>query len=139
MQTVTRLIALMGGLLLSAAIHADTAPFTITVPLELNNLPPEVTQYSVICIVQSAPSGIDGRGDASGRISGGSFRGDLVIPITLGSPFADPNRINNARCSLHLSGTLDGHSVVFMSDSAVSFPLAAGAPYRRSTGDMPIP
>jgi len=125
-------------LLVSCCAHAQEPPFTLVVPLQLNNLPAEVTTYRVSCAVTGSPAvGMLGNNSVSGNIVGGAINTELRIPIALG-PFADPNTAEEYSCSLHLSGTLDGRSVVFMSDTSTRLPLAPGAPAnRRVVGRVP--
>lgn len=117
-----------------ANAQASDALFTITVPLELRNLPPVITGYRVACSALSPKEQI-ATGSAAGTISGGSFIGDVVVETRRATAFADPTTATSYRCSLHLTGS---DRRVYMSDSGVQFPLADGAPYRRrAEGALP--
>jgi hypothetical protein len=104
--------------------------FTITVPVELRNLPPVITRYSVTCSTHSPKEQIT-TGRTEGTFSGGSFIGDVVVETRRVRAFADPNTATEYSCALFLTGS-DGR--VYMSDAAVQFPRADGAPYRRRVG-----
>jgi len=131
---------------LMPTVAAATEPhFTFTIPLELNSLPPEVTGYQVSCAVLAGLSMI-GSGETSGPISGGTFRGDAVVTVMVTGINPDPSRATNYSCGLHLTGVIDisrpdqtGNRAVYMDDSNTRFPLATGAPFRKSTGEVALP
>jgi hypothetical protein len=130
------LLAAFVAFALASDADAQTSDplFTITVPVELRNLPTVITRYRVSCTVNSPKEQI-ATGSTDGTFSGGSFIGDAIVEARRATAFADPTTATGYRCSLHLTGS-DGR--VYMSDSAVQFPRADGAPYRRTVrGSLP--
>jgi hypothetical protein len=115
---------------------ADGPHFTLTVPLALNNLPPEVNSYQVSCSVLQGLT-MKGSSQTSGPISGGNFSGNVVVAVTV-PPANNPALVDSYICSLHLNGTLAGRSYTFMDDSNTRFPLAAGAILRKFV-ESPFP
>jgi hypothetical protein len=111
----------------AAEAQATDPLFTITVPLELRNLPPVINSYSVSCSVNSPKEQV-ANGATRGTITGGSFIGDVVVETRRATAFAEPTSATEYSCGLTLNGS---DSRVYMSDAAVRFPRADGAPYRR--------
>lgn len=140
-----------GVIVIIAALIPAHAPaagphFTFTVPLELNNLPPEINEYSVRCTV-IAGVGLLARGETRGAISSGRFRGDVVVNVTVPEPARNPSDATAYKCGLHLSGvndlnvsaTVPSNRFSYMDDSFTRFPLAPGAPLRKTTGEIALP
>jgi hypothetical protein len=111
----------------AAEAQATDPLFTITVPLELRNLPPVITSFAVTCGVHSPKEQV-AVGVTRGAITGGSFIGDVVVETRRSAAFADPSTATEYSCALGLTGS---DRRVYMSDAAVQFPRADGAPYRR--------
>jgi hypothetical protein len=120
----------------TTTVMADGPHFTLTIPVELTNLPPETTSLQVYCSVTNA-AGRSVPGHVTHSVTGGSFRGEVSVPITI-PVVHNPADFETYRCSLHLQAALaGGGAMTLMSDAATGFPLAAGAPYvRHVTGSL---
>jgi hypothetical protein len=130
MNLVTKLSAVLLMFVATASMAVDGPHFTLTVPLELSNLPPEISRLRVSCAVSQGTAGIKGRAEATRPVSGGAFSGDVVIPITVAAP-NNPALVDTYTCSVHLSGAIEGRPYDFLDDSNTRFPLAPGATFRQ--------
>ncbi len=150
---LTALLAGIGALAFAAPTHAQLPPgphFTFTVPVRLDKLPPEILRYSVSCAVLSpGSSGIMARGETNVRlgegvpITGGSLNTDVVVPVTVTDPLADPSLATEYICSLYLMGVAPpggppSASITYLDDSNTRFPVVAGRLFRQSyRGTLP--
>jgi len=129
------------GLLLAlpfVPLSALAEEFTITVPIDVRNLPPNVNGMLLACWVYSRTGNI-GIGRLRVNISGGNYRGDAVIPFNV-SPGQDPATVTSYECAGSFVGEEGGGTVhYFSSSSGPTFPLASGAPFKLNTGRKPIP
>lgn len=136
------------------AQSANAADFTITVPVDIRALPPEVTEVGVTCVAARWPSGsttsAGSRTIASfphemRRVSGGAYRGEFTVSGNAG-PGVDPAQATHFDCELQLQSTLRGVPTLMsghnrMADGVLitgNLPLADGAPFLvRVTGALP--
>lgn len=117
------------------AVATDTPQFTFTVPLDLNNLPPEISNATVECFVyKHDPSTEHTRASTDQPIHGGAFHGDVTVRITVPT-LSNPADYDRYNCGLYLGGTAG----VFVDSGGARMPLAAGALFRRTTGVQSLP
>ena len=108
---------------LATPVIAVGADFTLTVPVRLTKLPPEIDAVKVTCNVKGTDerSGMQrrlypvGSGD-SGEQSLGSTPGEFNRNVTVAfnaSPTSDPRLANQYECELRLVGNVSGRRVEF--------------------------
>src|SRR5687767_14911903 len=91
----------------TTTVMADGPHFTLTIPIELTNLPPETTRLRVYCGVVKAAYGAMVPGEVNRSVTGGSFRGDVSVPITIPAVH-NPADFETYSCSLHLEAAVAG-------------------------------
>ncbi len=108
--------------------------FTFTVPLQLANLAPEISQYNVNCSVGTARSLTMASGTTSGAISGGAVNTSVVVNVTVTTardPFAHPANATNYRCNVVLDNGRGVPYLQYLPDSGTAnFPLASGPVFK---------
>ena len=71
----------------------------------------------------------------------------MVVNVTVPEPARNPSDATAYKCGLHLSGvndlnvsaTVPSNRFSYMDDSFTRFPLAPGAPLRKTTGEIALP
>jgi hypothetical protein len=146
----------------SAASSVLPAPqIILTVPIKLSNIPPEVDQYQVDCLVflsDAKGKRHTAKGSASGalpavveRAPGRNFSGEATVPLAIPNATAEllPLPVRPIyECKLHLQGSSFGLTTIYMGDKAIdkafpygdgqsAFPLADGAPFQRIVHESP--
>jgi hypothetical protein len=131
--------AAFAALAWSAPLPAQAWDFTITVPVNVSGVPANVTMVGVSCDVRPEDygNGVNqiGHGVANARLTGGAFRGNIVVQINA-APGKDATLARWYECRMSFLGTDRGRDVTYFINGASSplvFPLAAGAPL--SLGD----
>jgi hypothetical protein len=141
----------LAALLLSGASTVRAEDFNFTVPVQVSNLPPNVEELTIVCAALT-PVGVRGSATATNletvgsaavrvAIAGGAYRNDVAVRVNA-SPGKDPRAATHYRCE----GTFKGHergAVAFYfpggRQQPPAFPLASGAPFSLSTGELPLP
>lgn len=137
--------ALLGVVVMGSAstAHAQLPPgphFTFTVPLQLANLPPEITTYEMSCSVGTLRSLLMATGFTIDTIIGGAVNTNVVVNVTVTNArdfSAHPANATHYACNLVLS---NGRSVPYRqylpTGGTALFPLsptAAFMPWARGT------
>jgi len=130
--------ALLGVLaMVSATVtNAQLPPgphFTFTVPLQLANLPPEISRYAISCSVGAGSDLTMATGTTIAAISRGAVHADVAVNVTVTTarnPFAHPANATNYACELLLDNGNDVTNLRYLLLGTANFPLAPGAPYR---------
>jgi hypothetical protein len=136
--------ALAAVVLFAPALRGED--FTITIPLQFSNLPPNVNGFLGGCWIYTNEPRLGGRSIGANNatrvdIAGGAYRGDLVLRFNA-APGQDPAAATHYECTGHFVGTDRGATVHYFTTSfgpEVRFPLAAGAPFSLTTGVQPLP
>lgn len=139
------LTLLLTAVLLSAAPLA-AEDFTITIPLQFSNLPPNVDGFLGGCWIYTNEPRLGGRSIGANNatrvnITGGAHRGDFVLRFNA-APGMDPATATHYECTGHFVGTERGATVHYFTTSfgaEIRFPLAAGAPFSLTSGVQPLP
>ncbi|MHB8883417.1 MAG: hypothetical protein ACYC69_18165 [Thermodesulfovibrionales bacterium] len=114
--------------------------FNFTVPVNLSNLPPEVTQGYVRCLVSrlnlvshetgsAGNAGLLGEREVSFPISAGRYSGAVEVSFNAG-PNKRPSDARTYACMLRLAGIMNGAPQGFAPNgrgSGLNFPTAAGS------------
>jgi hypothetical protein len=140
---------LVAGLIALVAQRAGASDFSITIPVRLSNLPPNVQRLSIGCGVYEYRPGIARViGQKSPPVlvemSGGGYSGNVVVSINA-APGQDPANATDYQCSAYFiasdpAGTVGGVPIFYFQTAASpTFPLAAGAPFHLDTGRQPMP
>lgn len=135
----TLLIA--GAVLSFLAQSANAEDFNITIPVEVSSLPPNIDGMLLACWVYTDAGGNIGIGRARIEISGGAYRGSATLRFNA-SAGQDPATATKYECQGSFTGTESGSTVHYFASGGVTdtrFPLAAGAPFRLGTGQLPLP
>jgi hypothetical protein len=125
--------------LLFCASPAYASDFTLTVPVSLNNLPPNIHSVWVTCqVFEAIHLHVTGVASREIPITGGAFRADVVLEINA-VPDRDPANAVEYRCVAWLKGSsATNPDQAYFEDGDISaaytFPLAAGAPFLMDTG-----
>jgi zona occludens toxin (predicted ATPase) len=149
MKNAFRLALAFALLASAAAIRAED--FNFTVPVQVSNLPPNVEELTIVCaaLAPAATSGAANHvnfetvGYASVRvtIAGGAYRNDVAVRVNA-SPGKDPRMATQYRCEGTFKGRERGAVVYYFSGGKQQppvFPLAPGAPFSLSTGELRLP
>jgi hypothetical protein len=141
---ITRGFIIAALVALLAPMSASAQDFVITVPVQLNKLPPNVKTYSLRCLVHGPVPGqkdeiVVGKG-VVGPLpapAGGSGNMEIPVPVTVDAG-KDRTKVNKYGCTIWFTAAdpASGAAVDYFrsDDPAVSagtlrqFPLAAGAP-----------
>lgn len=136
------LAAVMAG----AAATAHAADYTLTVPVDVSNLPPEVYGGSVSCQIlnatyrpdvspESARMGYNGEPNLISQspsfpfpVNAGAYRGNVVVTANA-VPGADPARGTAYGCHIALRARVGGSEVNYFAGtigSLSNLPVAAG-------------
>jgi hypothetical protein len=116
-----------------AAEAGSTADFVFTVPVDVSNLPPEVTHISVCCQVSAGGRLVGPGGTCAARraVSGRAYRGDFVVEYNA-NPGVDPATATNYNCNAWFHALVDGAQITVNSRTAGSLPLPL------SSGDLTV-
>lgn len=124
-----------------AANTVSAGQFTITVPVRVSSLPPNVDGMLLACLLYTNEPRLGGRNIGVGRqrvnIAGGAYSGNATISFDV-TPGQDPATATHYGCTGSFVGNESGATVHYFA-GATEFPLAAGAPFRLDTGIVPIP
>jgi hypothetical protein len=139
-------IALGLAAVLLAAVPASAEDFTITIPLQFSNLPPNVDGFLGGCYIYTNEPRLGGRSIGANNVTrvnltGGAYRGDLTLRFNAAGG-QDPATATHYECVGHFVGTDRGVTVhYFTTDfgAEIRFPLASGAPFSLTTGVQPLP
>jgi len=141
MKTFLFSLGFTGALLSSAALAED---FTITVPVQLRNLPPSIERMMILCYVATGGPGTIshpvGTGDGQIAVSNGEFTGEAVIRFNA-DPGRDPATGTHYNCRASLLGIENGALVSYFNSDVPDpnrFPLDPSAPFLLDTGLLPI-
>jgi hypothetical protein len=125
--------------LLFCATPAYATDFTITVPVSLSNLPPNIHSVWVTCqVFEAIHLHVTGVASREIPVTGGAYHADVVFEINA-LPDRDPANAVEYRCEawLHGSSTTNPNQAYFEGgdiNAAYTIPLAAGAPFVMNTG-----
>ena len=138
--------ALLAG---AAAVRAED--FNFTVPVQVSNLPPNVEELTIVCTAltpvavrgSATATNFESVGSASVRvaIASGGFHSDVAVRVNA-SQGKDPRNATNYRCEGTFKGQERGAVAYYFpggKQQPPAFPLASGAPFSLSTGDLPLP
>lgn len=127
-----------------AANTAHAGQFTITVPVRVSSLPPNVDGMLLTCMLYTNEPRLGGRNIGVGRqrvnIAGGAYSGNATVSFDVAAG-QDPATATHYQCTGSFVGGESGATVHYFAKTAgaTEFPLAAGAPFRLDTGVAPIP
>lgn len=130
----------------SLALGAGAAwadDFTLIVPVDVHNLPPEISRLTVRCGVWGGsrsdptgpPPGVLGANDATVPITGGAYHGDVTVVINASSP-SYARYATQYSCDYTLSFLAPDGSwrVLYPNDDRTFMPVSPTAPFIRTTG-----
>jgi hypothetical protein len=133
--------ALLALGLTAIATPASAADFTFTVPVAIASVPPEITQFTVECVVTGETTASTvGIGRTTTPMSGGAFSGDVTVEVTA-SGGADRARASRYMCKLWLSARnpstreIVTYYINGIGGGGPTFPLATGVRAVFSTSD----
>jgi hypothetical protein len=107
--------ALAGALLLAVSCPALAGDFDFSVPVDVQNLPPEITRATVCCDVMTAERGGTNLGNncsAPLPISGGAISGTYPVSVDV-APGVDPSTGRFYVCAASFFGTIRGIETYF--------------------------
>ena len=125
--------------LLCIVAPAYAADFTITVPVSISSLPPNIDSLWVTCqVFETSHLRVIGAASRRLPIVGGAFRGDVALEID-SSPDRDPALARDYRCVAWLIGrsATNPNQNYFEDGSRTAtetFPLSPDAPFVMDTG-----
>lgn len=132
MSSMRKIVWMFGAalpLLWLGVCHATD--FTLVVPVNVSNLPPEIDRVNVCCQVSDAAAGgrLIGYGGScqSAAVSGHAFRGDITV-LYDASPGVDPATARAYNCKAGFEGVVRGARTTFDSNLAGGrdIPLSSG-------------
>ena len=123
---------------------AAAADYTFTVPIEVSNLPPNIIQMKVTCMVTQGRENtykMIGSGFVMQPVRDHGFSGDVTVAFDANIP-AERTLAKDYECQINSFWT--GGNRLYYSNLARTqpdrfFPLASGAPYTYSTGYVALP
>jgi hypothetical protein len=139
------------SLMFAFALTTMSAPafaedFTFIVPVDVQNLAPEINRMTVSCSVGVLPGtpGVRARLIGAGRADipiSGSYRGDVTITFNA-SLAGDAGYANSYTCSIPTFSAITPGGIsgrAYHMGTPPPFPLSPGAPLRLSTGEVRLP
>ena len=144
-----RLAASLAMLALPGLAQAQQS-VTFRVPIQLTNLPPEVSSVSACCEVESSSSATGSgayRGGAAPAsyvcsqqqiaVSGGAASGELAVQMTLSHKnFGAKETQFRYECQARMSATIDGANVFLWPANGNAPPTRSGAFFVRGTSGV---
>lgn len=116
--------AIVLAVFVAGSTIAQAADFTFTVPVDVSNLPSEIT-YIKVCCYAAANTALVGSGHScAGRrsVSGGAYRGTFTVEYNA-RPGVDPATADRYTCYVAFEAMVSGRSVEVAGYTMGSLPL----------------
>jgi hypothetical protein len=99
--------ALMMGLATGQMAHAQEPEYVFRVPVDLRDLPPQLTHLTVVChLLRANGSSIADGNPSAIQVSTGSFQG--IVTVNVSRPAGTTELPVSYRCDLYVQGQIEG-------------------------------